>query len=127
MFNGTKRYINSAIHAGLLTVLARTAPKEAGVSGISAFLVERDTPGFTVAKPHRKMGFHGSHESDVIFEDCRVPAGALLGGCEGGGFRSAMQSLDHARIHMTTEVIATRTTAEWLELFEAADLARRRC
>ena len=97
---GTKRYITNAVHAGLFTVFARTAPKDVGASGISAFLVERGTPGLTVTKPYRKMGFRGSHESDVIFEDCRVPAGNLLGGREGGGFRSAMQSLDHARIHM---------------------------
>ena len=100
VINGTKRYITNAVHAGLFTVFARTAPKDVGASGISAFLVERGTPGLTVTKPYRKMGFRGSHESDVIFEECRVPAGNLLGGREGGGFRSAMQSLDHARIHM---------------------------
>ncbi|HLS56746.1 MAG TPA: acyl-CoA dehydrogenase family protein [Zeimonas sp.] len=100
VINGTKRFITNAVHAGLFTVFARTAPREAGAAGISAFLVERDTPGITVAPPYRKMGFRGSHESDVIFEDCRVPASALLGGRESGGFRSAMKSLDHARLHM---------------------------
>jgi len=99
VINGTKRFITNAIHAGLFTVFARTAPRDVGVSGISAFLVERDTPGITVAKPYRKMGFNGSHESDVIFDNVRVPADALLG-AEGGGFRSAMRSLDHARVHM---------------------------
>ncbi len=100
VIDGTKRFITNAIHAGLFTVFARTAPKEAGAAGISAFLVERDAPGITVAPPYKKMGFRGSHESDVIFEDCRVPASALLGGRESGGFRSAMKSLDHARLHM---------------------------
>ncbi len=100
VINGTKRYITNAIHAGLYTVFARTGPKDSGSAGISAFLVERGTPGLTVAKPYRKMGFRGSHESDVIFENCRVPAAALLGGREGTGFRSAMKSLDHARLHM---------------------------
>ena len=48
--------------------------------------------------PHyKKMGFRGSHTADVVFEDCRVLAGALLGGMEGAGFRTAMKSLDHAR------------------------------
>lgn len=94
-----KRFITNAVHAGVFTVFARTAPKEMGASGISAFLVDRDTPGITVAKPYRKMGFAGSHESDVIFEDCRIPASALLG-VEGTGFKNAMRSLDHARIHM---------------------------
>ena len=99
IINGSKRFVTNAIHAGVFTVFARTAPKSAGTSGISAFLVDRDTPGLTVAKPYRKMGFAGSHESDVIFEDVRVPAEALLGE-EGTGFRNAMKSLDHARIHM---------------------------
>jgi acyl-CoA dehydrogenase len=99
ILNGTKRFITNAIHAGLFTVFARTAPKESGSSGISAFLVERDTPGLSVGRPYKKMGFRGSHESDVIFEDCRVPASAMLGR-EGGGFKNAMKSLDHARLHM---------------------------
>ncbi|HEY9281406.1 MAG TPA: acyl-CoA dehydrogenase family protein [Eoetvoesiella sp.] len=99
VINGTKRFITNAVHAGLFTVFARTAPKEAGSSGISAFLVERGTPGITVTTPYEKMGFRGSHESDVIFEDCRVPAHALLG-TEGSGFKNAMKSLDHARLHM---------------------------
>ena len=100
VINGTKRFTTNTPEAGLFTVFARTAPQDAGPKGISAFLVDRDTPGITVAPPHRKMGFRGAHTADVIFEDCRVPATALLGGREGIGFRTAMKSLDHARIHM---------------------------
>ena len=99
VINGTKRFITNAVHAGLFTVFARTGTKESRANGISAFLVERDTPGLTVTRPYEKMGFRGSHESDVIFEDCRVPASAMLGP-EGTGFKSAMRSLDHARLHM---------------------------
>ena len=99
VINGTKRYITNAIHAGVFTVFARTRPKDAGAGGISAFLVDRGTPGLTVAQPYRKMGFTGSHESDVIFENVRVPASAMLGK-EGTGFKNAMKSLDHARLHM---------------------------
>jgi len=99
VLNGTKRFITNAIHAGVFTVFARTGPKEMGANGISAFLVERDTPGLTVTKPYEKMGFAGSHESDVIFENARIPASALLGP-EGTGFKNAMRSLDHARLHM---------------------------
>jgi acyl-CoA dehydrogenase len=58
----------------------------------------------TVTKPYEKMGFRGSHESDVIFEDCGVPAGALLGR-EGQGFINAMTSLDHARLHMAAVAV----------------------
>lgn len=99
VINGAKRFITNAIHAGVFTVFARTAPKDSGSSGISAFIVDRDTPGLTVAKPYEKMGFAGSHESDVFFENVRVPATALLG-AEGTGFKNAMRSLDHARLHM---------------------------
>jgi acyl-CoA dehydrogenase len=105
VINGTKRFTTNSPHAGIFTVFARTAPKEAGIAGISAFLVERGVPGLTVAKPYKKMGFRGSHTADVIFEDCRVPAGALLGGREGIGFQTAMKSLDHARVHMAAVAV----------------------
>lgn len=101
---GTKRFITNAVRAGLFTVFARTGAKDSGASGISAFLVERDTPGLTVATPYKKMGFAGSHESDVIFEDVRVPASAMLGP-EGTGFKNAMTSLDHARLHMAAVAV----------------------
>ncbi|MSO21378.1 MAG: acyl-CoA dehydrogenase [Acidobacteria bacterium] len=100
ILNGTKRFITNSPRAGLYTVYARTAPKEAGTAGISALLVERTSPGLSVAEPWKTMGFRGSHSADVIFEDCRVPADALLGGKEGVGFKAAMRTLDHARIHM---------------------------
>ena len=99
VINGTKRFTTNAIHAGLFTIFARTGTKEDRASGISAFLVERGTPGLSVTEPYDKMGFRGSHESDVILEDCRVPASAMLG-LEGQGFINAMTSLDHARLHM---------------------------
>jgi acyl-CoA dehydrogenase len=101
VLNGTKRFTTNSPHAGLFTVFARTGPKEQKSAGISAFLVERDMPGITVAPHYKKMGFRGSHTADVIFEDCRIPATALLGGQEGIGFKTAMRSLDHARIHMS--------------------------
>ncbi len=100
VISGTKRFTTNAPHAGLFTVFARTAGKETGAKGISAFLVERGTPGIAIQPKHRKMGFRGSHTADVVFEDCRVPADALLGGREGIGFKTAMKSLDHARLHM---------------------------
>jgi len=105
VIDGTKRFTTNSPEAGLFTVFARTAAKQAGSAGISAFLVERDTPGITVAAPHKKMGFRGSHTADVIFENCRVPAAALLGGREGVGFKSAMKSLDHARLHMAAVAV----------------------
>ncbi|HVP08462.1 MAG TPA: acyl-CoA dehydrogenase family protein [Burkholderiales bacterium] len=105
VIDGTKRFTTNSPHAGLFTVFARTAPKEAGPRGISAFLVERGTPGISIAPRNRKMGFRGSHTADVIFDNCRVPAAALLGGQEGVGFKTAMKSLDHARIHMAAVAV----------------------
>jgi len=105
VINGTKRFITNSPHAGLFTVYARTAPKEAGSGGISGFLVERNTPGISVAPHYKKMGYRGSHTADVVFDNCRVPASALLGGREGIGFKTAMKSLDHARIHMAAVAV----------------------
>ena len=105
VINGTKRFTTNSPHAGIFTVYARTEPKETGPGGISAFLVERDTPGITIGPRNKKMGYRGSHTADVIFEDCRVPASALLGGREGIGFKTAMKSLDHARIHMAAVAV----------------------
>jgi acyl-CoA dehydrogenase len=101
IINGTKRFTTNSPHAGIFTVFARTGAKEQATSGISAFLVERQTPGITIGPRNKKMGFRGSHTADVIFENCRVPADALLGGEEGIGFKTAMRSLDHARLHMS--------------------------
>jgi acyl-CoA dehydrogenase len=104
VINGAKRYITNAIHAGVFTVFARTGTKDSGANGISAFLVDRNTPGLSVARPYEKMGFSGSHESDVTFDDVRVPASSMLGP-EGTGFKNAMKSLDHARIHMAAVAV----------------------
>jgi acyl-CoA dehydrogenase len=100
VLNGTKRFITNAPHAGLFTVMARTNPDDKGAGGISAFLVEAPNPGLKLGKPDRKMGQRGAHTADVIFDDCRVPADALLGGKEGQGFKTAMKVLDRGRIHI---------------------------
>ncbi len=105
VINGTKRFITNAPEAGLYTVFARTAPKEAGAGGISAFVVERSATGITIGPPNKKMGFRGSHTADVIFEDCRVPLSALVGAKEGVGFKTAMKTLDHARLHMAAVAV----------------------
>lgn len=101
LLNGTKRFITNAPEAGLFTVFARTDPASKDGSGVSAFLVERGVPGLRFGKANRKMGQHGAHVCDVIFEDCRVPADALLGGREGEGFRTAMMVLDRGRLHIS--------------------------
>lgn len=98
ILNGTKRYITNAPHAGLFTVMARTAPEIKGARGVSAFAVEAGTPGLSLGKPERKMGQQGAHVCDVVFDNCRVPADAVIGGVEGQGFRTAMKVLDKGRL-----------------------------
>ena len=98
--NGTKRFITNAPQAGLFTLMARTDPSNKGAGGVSAFIVERDTPGITIGKPDKKMGQRGAHTADVIFDNCRVPAANLIGGQEGMGFKTAMKVLEKGRIHI---------------------------
>ncbi len=100
VLNGTKRFITNAPEASLFTVMARTDPSKPGADGISAFLVEAGTPGLHIGPADRKMGQKGAHTADVIFEDCRVPASAIIGGREGQGFKTAMKVLDRGRIHI---------------------------
>ena len=105
ILNGTKRFITNAPHAGLFTVMARTDPTQKGAAGVSAFAVERETPGLSLGKPEHKMGQQGAHVCDVIFEDCRVPASALIGGVEGQGFKTAMKVLDKGRLHIAAACV----------------------
>ncbi|WP_426108294.1 acyl-CoA dehydrogenase family protein [Pseudomonas sp. TWR1-1-4] len=100
VINGTKRFITNAPHAGIFTVMARTDPAIRGSAGISAFIIERDTPGLSLGKRDHKMGQQGAHTSDVIFDNVRVPAGQLIGGVEGVGFKTAMKVLDKGRLHI---------------------------
>ena len=105
VLNGTKRFITNAPEASLFTVMARTDPDNKGAGGISAFLVEAPNPGLKLGKFDRKMGQRGAHTCDVIFEDCQIPADALLGGREGQGFKTAMKVLDRGRIHIAAVCI----------------------
>jgi alkylation response protein AidB-like acyl-CoA dehydrogenase len=95
VLDGSKRFITNAGVANLYTVFAKTDP-EAGHSGISAFLVEADAPGFEVARLEPKMGIAGSTTGELVFDGCRVPAENLLG-AEGEGFTIAMRILDRSR------------------------------
>ena len=95
VLDGGKRFITNAGVAGLYTVFAKTDP-DAGHSGISAFVVESDAPGFEVARLEPKMGIAGSTTGELLFHGCRVPAANLLG-AEGDGFKIAMRILDRSR------------------------------
>ncbi|MCG9125353.1 acyl-CoA dehydrogenase family protein [Laribacter hongkongensis] len=100
VINGTKRFITNAPHASIYTVMARTNPEIKGAGGISAFIIERNTPGVSLGKCDHKMGQKGAHTSDVIFDNVRVPASQLIGGVEGVGFKTAMKVLDKGRLHI---------------------------
>ena len=105
ILNGTKRFITNAPLAGLFTVMARTDPSAKGAAGVSAFAVEAGTPGLSTGKPEKKMGQQGAHVCDVIFDNCRVPASALIGGVEGVGFKTAMKVLDKGRLHIAAACV----------------------
>ncbi len=100
VLNGVKRFITNAPVAGVFTVMARTNREERGARGISAFIVEAGAPGVRLGGPENKMGQKGAPICDVIFEDCRVPGDALIGGVEGRGFKTAMKALDRGRLHL---------------------------
>ena len=103
VLNGTKRFITNAPHAHVFTVFARTDHTTTNASGVSAFLVEAGTPGLSVGPHDRKMGQKGSHSSDVILQDVRVPADNIIGGPgrENQGFKTAMKGLDRGRLHIS--------------------------
>ena len=86
--NGTKRFITNAPHAGIFTLMARTNHEDKGPGGVTAFIVERNTPGISIGSRDKKMGQKGAHTADVIFENCRVPASQVIGGKEGQGFKT---------------------------------------
>ena len=100
IISGTKCYITNAPLADLFTVFARTDPDVKGAAGISAFLIERGTPGLSTPAAYRKMGQHGSPVGEVILEQCRVPASSIVGGIPGQGFRTAMKALNKQRINL---------------------------
>ncbi len=117
VLNGVKRFITNAPRAQIFTVMARTDPTLKGAAGVTAFIVERDTPGLSFGKPDKKMGQRGAHTCDVIFEDCRVPAENIIGGREGLGFKTAMKVLDRGRIHISAVCVgvAERLIADALK------------
>lgn len=100
VLNGRKCYITNAPIADVFTVVARTEPGSKGSAGLSAFLVERGTPGLSTGAAYKKMGQAGSPVSDVFFENCHVPVGHLIGAQEGVGFKTIMKVLNKQRLHL---------------------------
>lgn len=98
ILNGMKHFITNGPIADVVNVMAVT-DRSKGTRGISSFIVEKGSPGFSVGTIERKMGFRGSHTCELVFEDCEIPAENLLGK-EGEGFKIAMQVLDKGRLTM---------------------------
>ena len=103
VLNGVKCFITNATEAETFVVFAMT-DKSKGNHGISAFIVEKDFPGFSIGKHEKKMGIRGSATSDLIFEDCIVPKENLLGQ-EGKGFKIAMGTLDGGRVGVAAQAL----------------------
>jgi alkylation response protein AidB-like acyl-CoA dehydrogenase len=99
LLNGSKAFITNATVAGTAVVMARTEA-DPGARGVSAFIVEQGTPGFSTSRPYRKLGLHASDTAELIFEDARVPAENLIG-ARGTGFRQAKAVLEGGRIAMS--------------------------
>ena len=103
VLNGNKIFITNAGYAHVYVIFAMT-DKSLGTKGISAFIVEKDTPGFTFGKKEKKMGIRGSATCELIFENCRIPKANLLGK-EGKGFPIAMKTLDGGRIGIASQAL----------------------
>ncbi len=110
VLNGSKIFISNAPYAEIYIVFAKTDPDAPGTRGMSAFIVERDTPGFTVGEAEHKLGIRGSSTPPLYFADCRIPRDALLGG-EGNGFKVAMQTLDGGRIGIGAQALGIAQSA----------------
>ena len=103
VLNGNKIFITNAVYAHVYVIFAMT-DKSLGNKGISAFIVEKGTPGFSIGKKEKKMGIRGSATTELIFEDCRIPKENLLGQ-QGKGFAIAMKTLDGGRVGIAAQAL----------------------
>jgi acyl-CoA dehydrogenase len=109
VINGSKVFITNGGEADVYIVFASTDPDKGG-RGVSAFIVEKDTPGLIIGKDEKKMGLHGSRTVQLTFEDMKVPAENLLGE-EGKGFKIAMANLDVGRIGIAAQALGIAEAA----------------
>ncbi len=103
VLNGTKRWITNAGVSRYYTVIAVTDPR-AGPGGISAFVVEKDDPGFSFGALEHKLGIKGSPTRELYFDNCVIPAARMIG-TEGTGFRTALATLDHTRVTIAAQAL----------------------
>jgi alkylation response protein AidB-like acyl-CoA dehydrogenase len=103
VLNGTKCWITNAGKSSYYTVMAKTDP-DAGARGISAFVVHKDDPGFSVGTKETKLGIKGSPTCEIHFENCTIPANRIIGE-PGTGFSTAMRTLDHTRLTIGAQAV----------------------
>ena len=120
ILNGSKIFITNAGYANVYVIIAMT-DKSKGLKGISAFIVEANTPGFSIGKKEMKLGIRGSATCELIFENCRIPKENLLGD-KGKGFKIAMMTLDGGRIGIASQALGIAAGA----LDEAINYAKER-
>ncbi len=120
ILNGTKAWVSTGTEAGALIIFAMTE-KEPGLKKLSAFIIEKNFPGFRVGKVEKKMGLHSSLTAEIVLEDCRVPADNLLGE-EGKGASIAFHCLDYSRIGIAAQAVGLSQRA----LEEGLNYARQR-
>ena len=122
IITGTKSWVTSGTHAGVILAMARTDTPDArrGGKGISTFIITPDLPGFSVGKKEDKLGMRASPTVMLNFDEMRVPGDRLLG-AEGVGFIYAMQSLDHGRLGIAAQALGIATAAAEAARAYAAD------
>lgn len=106
VLNGTKHFITNAPVADVFTVFALTDKEKGAKGGITAFLVEKDFPGFIVGKKDKKMGLRGSHTAQLIFDDCAVPKENVIGEI-GMGYMSALKILSEGRVGLAARAVGS--------------------
>jgi alkylation response protein AidB-like acyl-CoA dehydrogenase len=109
VLNGTKIFITNGAEADFLVTFA-TCDKSLGYKGISAFIVDKGTPGFSVGKLEKKMGLHPASAAELVFDNCKVPAENLLGG-EGQGFKIALRAIDSCRVSIAAQSVGLAQAA----------------
>ncbi|MGA2159623.1 MAG: acyl-CoA dehydrogenase [Dehalococcoidia bacterium] len=109
VLNGNKIFITNGDEAAVIVVFA-TEDKSKGHKGISAFIVEKGTPGYSVGKLEHKMGIHGSSTAELVFENCKIPKSNLLGE-PGKGIRYALESIDSSRVTVAAQALGIAQAA----------------
>ena len=120
VLNGSKRFITHGSVADVITVFALTDPAAGGRKGMSAFIVETESPGFAAPRIEHKMGIRGSPTAELTFDDVRVPSANLVG-AGGDGFRIAMATLDRSRLSIAAQAVGIAQGALDVAVAYAAD------